>query len=841
VSVSITEDGASQQEERSAGDARRDGAGSTDDVTELRRQLAATQASEALKARIIERSPDCLKVLDLEGRLLSMNAGGVAALEIDDLPAALNTCWVDFWQGADREAAQAAVDAARAGAVGRFVGFFATVRTQQPRWWHVVVSALPGPDGKPEKLLAVSRDITEWKRADQLLRALTESTAATLGGDFFRQLVRHLATALGVRNAFVAECLPNQRARSLGFWTEGHPADNFEYDLDGTPCLGVLEGCTRFYPTRLGDLFPKVKLAGDRAPDSYFGAPMFDASGRVIGHLVVTHDQPMSDDPLLFSVVETFAARAGAELERARATHRERAILDVNNAIISNLTEEALLQAISDALARVVPFDRAALTLHDPATDVLRILALSGRLPPRNYPVGIALDRKDSHVGWVFDHQRTLLRRNLETERQFSPEHRLYDEGVRSLCTAPLLLGGKCIGTLTLGSTTPNQFTEVEELFLRDVCNQLALAISNMRAFEEIAALKARLQAENLYLQEEIRGEHDFSEIVGQSPALRELLRQVDQVAPIDSTVLITGETGSGKELVARAIHDRSARRDHSLVKVNCGAISAGLVESELFGHVKGAFTGALGNRDGRFKLADGGSIFLDEIGELPLDAQVKLLRVLQEQEFEPVGSSKSVKVDVRVIAATNRDLAAAVAAGKFRGDLYYRLNVVPIQVPSLRERAGDVELLVQFFLQKFAKKFDRPIRRVAPETMERLRAYAWPGNIRELQNVIERAVVLARGDTLTIGPDIAPALPLAPAAASPPPGPAVVTTPPGPVVPGVGAGETLNDVERRHIEAVLLQKNWTIEGDRGAAKVLNMHPNTLRSRIKKLGLRRPG
>jgi len=699
---------------------------------------------------------------------------------------------------------------------------------------HVQTGEAACDDATPETVAELRRQLVaaqvseaKWRRAEELLRALTEGTAATLGGDFFRQLVRHLATALGVRDAFVAECLPNQRARSLGFWTGGRPADNFEYDLEGTPCLGVVEGCTRFYPSGLPELFPKVKLAGDRAPQSYFGAPMFDGSGRVIGHLVVTHDQPMVDDPLLLSVVETFAARAGAELERARAAHRERAILDVNNAIISNLTEDALLRSISEALGRVVPFDRAALTLHDPATDTLRILALSGRLPPRSYPVGMALDRKDSHVGWVFENRRTLLRRDLEKERQFTPEHRLYEEGVRSLCTAPLVLGDRCIGTLTLGSTTPNQFTEVEELFLRDVSNQLALAISNMRAFEEIAALKARLQAENLYLQEEIRGEYNFTEIVGQSEALREVLRQVDQVAPIDSTVLITGETGSGKELVARAIHDRSPRKDRSLVKVNCGAISAGLVESELFGHVKGAFTGALGNREGRFKLADGGTIFLDEIGELPQDAQVKLLRVLQEQEFEPVGSSKSVKVDVRVIAATNRDLAAAVAAGKFRGDLFYRLNVVPLQVPPLRERTGDVELLVQFFLQKFAKKFGRPIGRIAPETMARLVAYPWPGNIRELQNVVERAVVLARGDTLTIAPDIAPAMP---PPSQPVPAPA----------PDPGGGESLNEVERRHIEAVLRQKNWTIEGERGAARVLNMHPNTLRSRIKKLGLRRP-
>ena len=809
------------QENQSAGAEGRGDVAAPDTVAELRRELEAARASLALRTQIIEHSRDCLKVLDLEGRLLSMNAGGAAALEVDDVSAVLHTCWVDFWTGSDRTAAAAAVEQARAGGVGRFVGYFATVRTQQPRWWHVVVSPLPGPDGQPEKLLAVSRDITEWKRAEQLLRALTESTSATLGGDFFPQLVRHLATALGVRDAFVAECLPNQRARSLGFWTDGQPAANFEYDLEGTPCLGVIEGCTRFYPSGLGELFPKVKLAGARAPESYFGAPMFDGARRVIGHLVVTNDRPMVDDPLLLSVVETFAARAGAELERTRAAHRERAILDVNNAIISNLTEDALLRAISEALGRVVPFDRAALTLYDPGTDSLRILALSGRLPPRSYPVGVALDRKDSHVGWVFEHRRTLLRRNLETERQFSPEHRLYDEGVRSLCTAPMVLGDRCIGTLTLGSTTANQFTEVEELFLRDVSNQLALALSNMRSFEEIAALKARLQAENLYLQEEIRGEYNFSEIVGQSAALREVLAQVDQVAPIDSTVLITGETGSGKELVARAIHDRSPRKDRSLVKVNCGAISAGLVESELFGHVKGAFTGALASRDGRFKLADAGTIFLDEVAELPLEAQVKLLRVLQEQEFEPVGSSKTVKVDVRVIAATNRDLAAAVAAGKFRGDLFYRLNVVPIHVPPLRERTGDVELLVQFFVQKFAKKFDRPVRKIAPETMARLTTYSWPGNIRELQNVVERAVVLARGEVLTVTPDIA----------APAPSPSVPPT----------EGDTLDDVERRHIESILRQKNWTIEGDRGAARVLNMHPNTLRSRIKKLGLRRPG
>ena len=351
---------------------------------------------------------------------------------------------------------------------------------------------------------------------------------------------------------------------------------------------------------------------------------------------------------------------------------------------------------------------------------------------------------------------------------------------------------------------------------------------------------QARLQAQNAYLQEEIRAEHNFTEIVGNSAELRDVLRQVEQVAPTDSTVLILGETGTGKELIARAIHDRSPRKNRPLVKVNCGAISAGLVESELFGHIKGAFTGALMGRDGRFKLADGGTIFLDEVGELPPDTQVKLLRVLQEQEFEPIGGSKTVKVDVRVIAATNRDLTADIREGKFRSDLFYRLNVVPMRVPSLHERVADVPLLTTFFLQRFARKFNKPVKQISEETMRRLCAYPWPGNIRELQNIIERAVVLATGNVLTLAPDFGPVpTTLAPVAHAVSTESSSVPTPPTAVSPA--AGRALEEVERRHIERVLNQSNWMIEGERGAAKILNMNPSTLRSRMQKLGIQRPG
>jgi len=329
-----------------------------------------------------------------------------------------------------------------------------------------------------------------------------------------------------------------------------------------------------------------------------------------------------------------------------------------------------------------------------------------------------------------------------------------------------------------------------------------------------------RLQAQNAYLQEEIRTEQHFGEIVGNSPALLQVMQQVDQVAPTDSTVLLTGETGTGKELFARAIHERGARKGRPLVKVNCAAISSGLVESELFGHVKGAFTGALVNRDGRFKVADGGTLFLDEVGELPLESQVKLLRVLQEQEFEPAGSNKSIRVDVRVIAASNRDLQGAVAAGRFRADLFYRLNVFPIHLPPLRDRSSDIRRLVNFFLTRFSQRFGKKMNVVSEETMERLVHYPWPGNVRELQNVIERAVVLSKGPELELGDGLALR-----SAQSPP--------------PGAGKLSSLEEVERVHILTILQQTEWVIEGPKGAAQVLKLHPNTLRSRMAKLGIQR--
>ena len=328
------------------------------------------------------------------------------------------------------------------------------------------------------------------------------------------------------------------------------------------------------------------------------------------------------------------------------------------------------MRSVSDILRGIVPYSGAAVTIFYEDTQTFRYLAMEGTIPTDYFRAGLEFERKETISAWVFEHQRGVIRGDLEKEQKYPNDAKLVAKGILSDCIVPLVLGGKSIGTLNVGSTKRNQYSQEDLETLQEIANQIALAVANMKAYEEIIDLKARLEKENIYLQDEIRTEHNFEEIVGNSPALLTVLRKVEQVAPTDSTVLIFGETGTGKELIARAIHEHSARAKRPLLKVNCSAISAGLVESELFGHVKGAFTGAFERHVGRFELADGGTIFLDEIGELPLETQVKLLRVLQEREFEPVGSNRPVRVDVRVIAATNRDLQESIRNGTFRSDL---------------------------------------------------------------------------------------------------------------------------------------------------------------------------
>jgi formate hydrogenlyase transcriptional activator len=423
----------------------------------------------------------------------------------------------------------------------------------------------------------------------------------------------------------------------------------------------------------------------------------------------------------------------------------------------------------------------------------------------------------------VFDQRKPLVGGDMSKELTWPSDQKvvtsLVEAGIRSYLLAPMITKRGATGTLSLASLKNDCYSEADAELLVEVAKQVALAVENMQAYEEIAGLKARLEQEKIYLQEEIKAEHNFGNIVGQSPAIGRVLKTVETVAPTDATVLLLGETGTGKELLARALHDLSPRKDRALVRVNCAALPAGLIESELFGHERGAFTGALVRKIGRFELADGGTIFLDEIGDLPPDLQAKLLRVLQEGEFERVGSTSTLKVDVRVIAATHRDLEKASQGGTFRPDLYYRLSVFPISIPPLRERKEDIPPLVKHFVMKYNGKLGKRIEAIAEKTMNALLDYSWPGNVRELENVIERAVIVSTGSQLELGGWL-----------------------PKPSVPQTGARILmLDELEREHIIKTLELTGWRVSGERGAAKLLGMKPTTLDARMKKLGIKKKG
>ncbi|MEE9143530.1 MAG: sigma 54-interacting transcriptional regulator, partial [Candidatus Binatia bacterium] len=478
--------------------------------------------------------------------------------------------------------------------------------------------------------------------------------------------------------------------------------------------------------------------------------PIRDVKGRVEasrGILVDITDRKRAEDALkqhsqnLERVVEERTTKL------RRAEERQRILLEINNAIIANLDRESLFQAVTLALRKVLHFDRASITLYDAVRDVFKVYVLASPSPSSSVlPVGAEIPRQGSRLGWVIEHKRSVRIRDFREEPGVAPEDRLAEEGFRSAIIVSLIAKGRAIGTLNLGSLVPDRYSEDDAEFLEEVAKQVALAVENMKAYEEIAQLKARLEQENLYLQEEIKTQHNFGEVIGQGSAIKRVLKAVETVAPTDANVLILGETGTGKELVARALHNLNTRKDKALVKVNCAALPSGLIESELFGHEKGAFTGALSRRIGRFELASGGTIFLDEIGDLPLELQAKLLRVLQDGEFERVGGTGSIKVNVRVIAATNRDLERSVQEKQFRQDLFYRLNVFPIRLPPLRERKEDIPLLVRYFAMKYGKKLGRKIETIPKKIMDSLTTYTWPGNVRELENVIERSVILSTG-----------------------------------------------------------------------------------------------
>jgi formate hydrogenlyase transcriptional activator len=423
---------------------------------------------------------------------------------------------------------------------------------------------------------------------------------------------------------------------------------------------------------------------------------------------------------------------------------------------------------------------------------------------------------EDSLAGLVFRTRVPRVVPTMEDARKFSPQTAeiLSREGLCSLCCLPLITQASVLGTLNLGSRRENFFTEQDLQFFSQAAGQVAIALDNSLSYERIEELNARLAEEKVYLEDEIRTDNRFEEIVGQSRVLRALLKQVETVAPTDSTVLIYGETGTGKELLARAIHDLSNRRQGTFVKLNCAAIPTGLLESEMFGHEKGAFTGAIAQRIGRFELANHGTMFLDEVGEIPLELQTKLLRVLQEREFERLGSSRTIKTDARLVGATNRNLETMVEQREFRADLYYRLNVFPLTVPPLRDRREDIPLLVRYFVQQFARRMNKKITNIPSEAMQSLARYDWPGNIRELQNFIERAVILTPGTSLH-----APVRELQRRAT------------------GSAPAVTLAAAERDAILKALRDANGRVGGEQGAAARLGMKRTTLQAKMRKLGI----
>ena len=488
----------------------------------------------------------------------------------------------------------------------------------------------------------------------------------------------------------------------------------------------------------------------------------------------------------------------------------------MNNAVVSKLDLHDLLNAISASLRRVIHHEYTSLALFDPATNQMRVLAL-------DFPQGKGLIHEEmivpldgSMAGKAFRSRQPLVLDRAGMEEFNSPTSRLMRaEGVRirrHACRSSR--HDRVLGTLSLASLRDAAFQQGDVDLLVQVAGQVAIAVENALAFQEIAELKNKLAQEKLYLEDEIRSEMNFDEIVGEGASLRAVLKQVETVAPTDSTVLITGETGTGKELIARAIHNLSPRRERTFVKVNCAAIPTGLLESELFGHERGAFTGAIAQRIGRFELANGGTIFLDEVGDIPLELQPKLLRVLQEQEFERLGGTQTIRVDVRLVAATNRDLAEMVAARTFRSDLYYRLRVFPLLMPPLRERQEDIPALVRYFVEKHARRMNRMVETIPAETLDLLVRYPWPGNIRELENLIERAVIVSPGPVLRV-----PLSELKP--------------PSEPVADNL----TLRAAERDHILRALEATNWVLAGPRGAAARLGMKRTTLQSKMRKLGV----
>ena len=623
---------------------------------------------------------------------------------------------------------------------------------------------------------------------EELLTHLLKGTSSKVGEDFFKSLVKHLCLAINVNGAWVTEYNEEKLLlQSRAFWIDQKFIEDYDYSIENTPCEIVYKNKDFYHvPDRVIELFPQDPDLLPFHAVSYMGVPLFAENGsNVIGHLAVMHNMPLPLNNEILDVFNIFAGRAAAELRRIK--HEE----------ATRESQDQLNKLVESAMDGIITMDNSF--------KVVGLNSSAKRLLMYENAEGIELDQ------WIHPDHRDKFRR-LADSIQSLPE-------------------GSQHGWLPKGIILRNaerQLLQTEASLCCYTVNKhlfFSLIVRNLNDKIEAEEKISKLSAETHYLKQIIAEEHNTSDIIGESQAIINVMNQVMQVAPVDTTVLIYGETGTGKELFAQAIHTKSKRAAGEFIKVNCAAIPASLIESEFFGHEKGAFTGATAKREGRFSLADNGSIFLDEIGELNLDLQSKLLRVLQEGEFEPVGSSKTKKVNVRVIAATNKDLNKMVKDGLFREDLYYRLCVFPISLPPLREREDDSILIANTFLRKFSKKFGKKMEPFTNLDEQIIKNYSWPGNIRELQNIIERSVILSQDNTLRLQLNI-------PASA---PAETVSTFADNRIF----SSAELEELEKNNLRKAMEACQWKVSGIGSASELLGLKPTTLSSKLKSLNITR--
>jgi PAS domain S-box-containing protein len=626
------------------------------------------------------------------------------------------------------------------------------------------------------------------------LKQIVELTSTHTGKDFFRMLVKSLAETLELHGVWVTEYDARENyLRSLAFWLKDEYVPKYDYCVVDTPCEPVINSNDIFHvPDRVIQLFPKDPDLPPLSAVSYIGLALKDSNGKVLGHLAALDNKPMEELPEFFAIFKFFALRAEAELRRLQY---ERRIVE---------REAKLRRLVNGTMNGIFEMDaRLLITQANPAAQRL-----------------FGAEKADDLIG--------LPAKNLLTANGFEKLTAILpfleakeEENLSALWIPGYVECRKKSGEQFHAEASISRFEAEGAVFFVFFIENVEDRLSAEQALET-------LQSEAARLKEEIRAMSNPGDIIGSSPSIRQACELVRQVAPTDTTVLVTGETGTGKELLARAIHAHSPRKDKTMVTVNCAALPPELIESELFGHVKGAFTGAVSARDGRFALAHQSTLFLDEIGEMPLSLQAKLLRVLQEGEIQPVGGAKTLKVDVRIVAATNRDLAEEVRKGAFREDLYYRLNVFPIHNPPLRERGHDVSEIAEAFIAHHARKLNKKIAGLDEIARHQLLSYAWPGNVRELQNIIERAVIMSKDGRI----DFAPLLHIAPSS------PKEDRTP---AAEKILTADELRELEKQNILRALKLANWKISGPRGAAALLDLPSTTLNSRIKAFGISRTG